>query len=120
MSTSDPLPEKLTLVLVAGVIVVGVSSVANSLIGDYRNGYLLRVPPRAQFAAQAIGTLASGLTATGMFTLFAAAYPVSTLLVVFVIYPISFAIRLPFCQDTFCNERRYLVILNRLLLLFPE
>ncbi|KAH8881959.1 OPT superfamily oligopeptide transporter [Thozetella sp. PMI_491] len=74
-SVNEGLTTKYTLVFLSSIVVTGVAGVANGLIGDYRNGYLLGVPPRAQFYAQAIGTVASGLSATGLFVLFAEAYP---------------------------------------------
>ncbi|CCF38542.1 hypothetical protein CH063_09600 [Colletotrichum higginsianum] len=45
------------------------------LIGDFRVGFLLRTPPRLQYAAQLIGTLVATLVAPSVFVLFATAYP---------------------------------------------
>ncbi|GJC97743.1 oligopeptide transporter [Colletotrichum higginsianum] len=48
---------------------------ANQGVGDFRVGFLLRTPPRLQYAAQLIGTLVATLVAPSVFVLFATAYP---------------------------------------------
>ncbi|KAG5912649.1 hypothetical protein E4U42_002061, partial [Claviceps africana] len=48
---------------------------ACDLMGDFRVGFLLRTPPRAQYAAQLLGTLAAAVAAPVLFALFATAYP---------------------------------------------
>ena len=48
---------------------------ASDLTSDFRVGFLLRTPPRAQFVAQAIGTLFACLIAPSAFLLFTTAYP---------------------------------------------
>jgi uncharacterized oligopeptide transporter (OPT) family protein len=63
------------MLFISTITTVGMAQVSNDLMGDYRNGFLLRLAPATQFYAQMIGTVASGLTATGMFALFADAYP---------------------------------------------
>lgn len=44
-------------------------------MGDFRVGYLLPTPPRLQYAAQLIGTLAATFVAPAVFILFTTAYP---------------------------------------------
>jgi uncharacterized oligopeptide transporter (OPT) family protein len=60
---------------VTGAVADGVSDFANSLIGDFRVGFLLETPSDLQFWAQAVGTVLSGFTAPGIFALFAKAWP---------------------------------------------
>lgn len=61
--------------LIAGNIAAGTADVATSLVSDFRVGFLLRTPPKAQFYAQAIGTFVSVFLAPGIFVLFMTAYP---------------------------------------------
>ncbi|KAM0245499.1 hypothetical protein ACHAP5_005306 [Fusarium lateritium] len=61
--------------LVAGNIASGTADVANSLVSDFRVGFLLKTPPKLQFYAQAMGTLVSVFLAPGIFVLFMSAYP---------------------------------------------
>ncbi|KAF4971700.1 hypothetical protein FZEAL_9764 [Fusarium zealandicum] len=61
--------------LVAGNIASGTADVANSLVSDFRVGFLLRTPPNLQFYAQALGTFVSVFLAPGIFVLFMSAYP---------------------------------------------
>ncbi|KAF4468544.1 hypothetical protein FALBO_4567 [Fusarium albosuccineum] len=61
--------------LVAGNIASGTADVSNSLVSDFRVGFLLKTPPKLQFYAQAIGTFVSVFLAPGIFVLFMSAYP---------------------------------------------
>ncbi|KAF5238735.1 hypothetical protein FANTH_10233 [Fusarium anthophilum] len=61
--------------LVAGNIASGTADVANSLVSDFRVGFLLKTPPKLQFYAQAMGTVVSVFLAPGIFVLFMSAYP---------------------------------------------
>lgn len=61
--------------LVAGNIASGTADVANSLVSDFRVGFLLKTPPKLQFYAQAMGTFVSVFLAPGIFVLFMSAYP---------------------------------------------
>lgn len=61
--------------LVAGNIASGTADVSTSLVSDFRVGFLLKTPPKAQFYAQAMGTCVSVFLAPGIFVLFMAAYP---------------------------------------------
>ncbi|RSL51291.1 hypothetical protein CEP54_011503 [Fusarium duplospermum] len=61
--------------LVAGNIASGTADVANSLVSDFRVGFLLKTPPNLQFYAQAMGTFVSVFLAPGIFVLFMSAYP---------------------------------------------
>ncbi|KAG8413168.1 hypothetical protein J3459_015733 [Metarhizium acridum] len=61
--------------LIAGNIASGCADVSNSLVSDFRVGFLLRTPPKYQFYAQAIGALVSVFLAPGIFVLFMSAYP---------------------------------------------
>ncbi|OAA40688.1 oligopeptide transporter [Metarhizium rileyi] len=61
--------------LIAGNIASGCADVSNSLVSDFRVGFLLRTPPKYQFYAQALGALVSVFLAPGIFVLFMSAYP---------------------------------------------
>ncbi|KAK5993668.1 putative metal-nicotianamine transporter YSL5 [Cladobotryum mycophilum] len=52
-----------------------VSQLLLNLISDFRIGYLLRTPPRAQYAAQLIGTAVAAIIAPSAFVLFTTAHP---------------------------------------------
>ncbi|KAF5124320.1 uncharacterized protein G6M90_00g029570 [Metarhizium brunneum] len=61
--------------LIAGNIASGCADVSNSLVSDFRVGFLLKTPPKYQFYAQAVGALVSVFLAPGIFVLFMSAYP---------------------------------------------
>ncbi|KAM0438475.1 hypothetical protein ACHAPT_001224 [Fusarium lateritium] len=61
--------------LIAGNIASGTADVSNSLVCDFRVGFLLKTPPKLQFYAQAVGTFVSVFLAPGVFVLFMSAYP---------------------------------------------
>lgn len=61
--------------LIAGNIASGCADVSNSLVSDFRVGFLLRTPPKYQFYAQAMGAVVSVFLAPGIFVLFMSAYP---------------------------------------------
>lgn len=71
----QPVVHAQTVNLIAGAIASAGAGESNSLIGDYRTGFLLRTPPRLQFIAQCSGTLVAMFIAPAVFLLFAAAYP---------------------------------------------
>ncbi|KAF1841384.1 oligopeptide transporter [Cucurbitaria berberidis CBS 394.84] len=56
---------------------IGASETAH-LTSDFRIGFLLRTPPKLQWFAQGLGTLAAVFLAPTMFSLFAKAYPCIT------------------------------------------
>ncbi|KAK2601787.1 hypothetical protein QQS21_004671 [Conoideocrella luteorostrata] len=68
-------PDAQRINLVAGNIASGCADVSNSLVSDFRVGFLLRTPPKYQFYAQACGALVSVFLAPGIFVLFMSAYP---------------------------------------------
>ncbi|KAH8881677.1 OPT superfamily oligopeptide transporter [Thozetella sp. PMI_491] len=72
---NTPLTAAVTLIQVTSAMTTGAADVSTNLIGDFRLGFLLDTPPNAQFWAQAIGTLCSGLVAPAIFLVFANAYP---------------------------------------------
>ncbi|KAK3693329.1 OPT superfamily oligopeptide transporter [Podospora appendiculata] len=61
--------------LVAGGLASGGADVANSLVSDFRTGFLIGTPPVKQWVAQAIGTFVAVWLAPGLFVLFTSAYP---------------------------------------------
>ncbi|TQS32814.1 hypothetical protein Golomagni_06859, partial [Golovinomyces magnicellulatus] len=61
--------------LIAGNIASGTADCATALVSDFRIGFLLRTPPKAQFYAQAIGSIVAVFLAPGIFVLFMSAYP---------------------------------------------
>ena len=64
-----------TVNLIAGGIASGAADMSQSLVSDFRVGFLLKTPPVKQFYAQALGTVISMFLAPGIFVLFMAAYP---------------------------------------------
>ncbi|CAH0057768.1 unnamed protein product [Clonostachys solani] len=64
-----------TLNSIGGLVAAGVANQATDLTADFRIGFLLRTPPRAQWIAQGIGSLAAIFLAPAIFLLFAQAYP---------------------------------------------
>ncbi|RPA81593.1 OPT superfamily oligopeptide transporter [Ascobolus immersus RN42] len=61
--------------LIGGAIASGAASQSTDLVVDFRVGFLLRTPPRLQWAAQALGSVVAMFLAPGMFVLFTKAYP---------------------------------------------
>lgn len=72
---SHSIPDAQRINLIAGNIASGCADVSNSLVSDFRVGFLLRTPPKYQFYAQAMGAVVSVFLAPGIFVLFMAAYP---------------------------------------------
>jgi len=72
---SYSVPDAQRINLIAGIYASGTADVANSLVSDFRVGFLLRTPPKLQFYAQAIGSIVSIFLAPGVFVLFMSAYP---------------------------------------------
>ncbi|SPO05120.1 related to permeases - unknown function [Cephalotrichum gorgonifer] len=69
------IPDAQRINLVAGVVASGTAGVSSDLVSDFRVGFLLKTPPKLQFYAQAIGSIASVFLAPAIFVLFMAAYP---------------------------------------------
>lgn len=67
--------QALTTNLLAGATASAGADMSNTLISDYRTGFLLRTSPKDQFWAQAFGTLVAMFLAPGIFLLFTMAYP---------------------------------------------
>jgi OPT family oligopeptide transporter len=61
--------------LIAGNIASGTADVATALVSDFRVGFLLKTPPKAQFYAQTLGSVVAVFLAPGVFVLFMSAYP---------------------------------------------
>ncbi|CAG9982234.1 unnamed protein product [Clonostachys byssicola] len=61
--------------LTAGNIAAGTADISNTLVSDFRVGFLLRTPPNLQFYAQGLGALVAVFLAPGIFVLFMSAYP---------------------------------------------
>ncbi|KAK6840478.1 metal-nicotianamine transporter YSL5 [Apiospora arundinis] len=72
---SLPTASALRANLLAGSLVAGTAEVGIGLMSDFRTGFLLGTPPRPQWLAQAIGTLAATFFSPGIFILFCSAYP---------------------------------------------
>lgn len=69
-------PDKaLSANIISGAMAAGAADMSNTIISNYRTGFLLKTPPRPQFWAQAAGAIVSVLLAPGIFMLFAQAYP---------------------------------------------
>ncbi|KAF3901992.1 hypothetical protein ABW21_db0209393 [Orbilia brochopaga] len=61
--------------LMSGAVAAGAASQASDLVNDFKVGFLLRTPPRAQWYAQGIGSFVSIWLAPSIFVLFTKAYP---------------------------------------------
>lgn len=61
--------------LVAGALASGGAEVANSLVSDFRTGFLIGTSPVKQWIAQTIGSFVSVWLGPGLFLLFTSAYP---------------------------------------------
>ena len=61
--------------LIGGAVASGAASQSTDLVVDFRVGFLLQTPPKLQWVAQGIGSIAAIFLAPGMFVLFAKAYP---------------------------------------------
>ncbi|EPQ28617.1 uncharacterized protein PFL1_03920 [Pseudozyma flocculosa PF-1] len=61
--------------LLAGSIASSAAGHAVDMVGDLKTGHLLRAKPKNQFWAQVIGSFFSIFLSTGLFVLFAKAYP---------------------------------------------
>ena len=61
--------------LLGGTLASLAAGQSADLISDFRVGFLLRTPPKLQFAAQAVGTIFASFIAPGAFVLFSTAYP---------------------------------------------
>lgn len=69
------LPEAQILNSIGGIIATGVANQATDLTADFRVGYLLRTPARAQWLAQGIASLVAIFLAPAIFIIFVTAYP---------------------------------------------
>ena len=69
------LPKAQLLNLIGGAVASGSANQSTDLTIDFRVGFLLRTPPKLQWVAQGIGSIAAIFLAPGMFVLFAKAYP---------------------------------------------
>ncbi|RYP05868.1 hypothetical protein DL764_003511 [Monosporascus ibericus] len=68
-------PTAQRLGLVGGGLTMLGANQATDLMADFKVGFLLQTPPRAQYAAQLLGTLVATLFVPAVFVLFTAAYP---------------------------------------------
>ncbi|KAK7698275.1 hypothetical protein SLS64_012741 [Diaporthe eres] len=69
-------PEKaLSANIIAGAMAAGAADMSNTIISNYRTGFLLKTPLKPQFWAQAAGAIVSVFLAPGIFMLFVQAYP---------------------------------------------
>ncbi|KAI8663302.1 hypothetical protein NCS57_00930800 [Fusarium keratoplasticum] len=64
-----------TLNSLGGAVAAGVANQATDLTADFRVGFLLRTPPRAQWIAQLLGSGVAIFLAPAIFLVFASAYP---------------------------------------------
>lgn len=69
-------PEKaLSANIIAGAMAAGAADMSNTIISNYRTGFLLKTPPKPQFLAQAAGAIVAVFLAPAIFMLFVQAYP---------------------------------------------
>ncbi|KAH7169905.1 OPT oligopeptide transporter protein-domain-containing protein [Dactylonectria macrodidyma] len=64
-----------TLNSIGGIVAAGIANQATDLTQDFRVGFLLKTPPRAQWLAQGIASLAAIFLAPAIFLVFAKGYP---------------------------------------------
>lgn len=70
-----PADKALSANIISGAMAAGAADMSNTIISNYRTGFLLRTPQRPQFWAQAAGAIVSVFLAPAIFMLFAQAYP---------------------------------------------
>ncbi|KAI7786208.1 hypothetical protein LA080_004592 [Diaporthe eres] len=70
-----PSEKALSANIIAGAMAAGAADISNTIISNYRTGFLLKTPLKPQFWAQAAGAIVSVFLAPGIFMLFVQAYP---------------------------------------------
>lgn len=70
-----PTEKALSANIIAGAMAAGAADMSNTIISNYRTGFLLKTPLKPQFLAQADGAIVSVFLAPGIFMLFVQAYP---------------------------------------------